>query len=210
MKTSRKRFNQAILLIVFILLGSPAFAQNFKTKIEKHREDYRQAFLNETRSPLKQQDLINLSFYEPDSTYLVTANIIMLTDEQPFLMPTFSGKPQQYIRYAQVKFDLNGKPQQLTIYKSIALAQLANFKDHLFLPFTDATNGKETYSGGRYIDLNAKDISNDVIKIDFNKAYNPYCAYSDGYQCPKPPTENTIKQDVNAGEKAFSGAKKIK
>ena len=208
MKTSKRRFDQAILLIVFVLLGSPVFAQSFKTEIEKHREDYRQAFLNETRSPLKQQDLINLSFYEPDSNYVVTATIKMLTDEQPFLMPTHSGKPQQYIRYAHVKFNLNGKPQQMTIYKSIALAQLANFKDYLFLPFTDATNGKETYSGGRYIDLNAKDINTDVIKIDFNKAYNPYCAYSDGYQCPKPPSENTIKQDVNAGEKAFSGEKK--
>lgn len=208
MKTSKRRFDQAILLIVFVLLGSPVFAQSFKTEIEKHREDYRQAFLNETRSPLKQQDLINLSFYEPESNYVVTATIKMLTDEQPFLMPTHSGKPQQYIRYAHVKFNLNGKPQQMTIYKSIALAQLANFKDYLFLPFTDATNGKETYSGGRYIDLNAKDINTDVIKIDFNKAYNPYCAYSDGYQCPKPPTENTIKQDVNAGEKAFSGEKK--
>lgn len=173
MKTSKRRFDQAILLIVFVLLGSPVFAQSFKTEIEKHREDYRQAFLNETRSPLKQQDLINLSFYEPESNYVVTATIKMLTDEQPFLMPTHSGKPQQYIRYAHVKFNLNGKPQQMTIYKSIALAQLANFKDYLFLPFTDATNGKETYSGGRYIDLNAKDINTDVIKIDFNKAYNP-------------------------------------
>jgi len=191
-----------------MMLTLSSFAQNFKFEIEKHREGYRQAFLNEKGSPLKQQDLIDLSFFEPDSTYAVIANVTILTDEVPFSMPTYNGKSHPYIRYAKLKFSLNGKAQELTLYKSISLSQLAEYKDYLFLPFTDATNGKETYSGGRYIDLNVQGIKNDVIKIDFNKAYNPYCAYSDGYQCPKPPAENEIKQNINAGEKAFSGAKK--
>ena len=208
MKAANNIFNSAVIMISFSLLGSPAFSQNFNTEIEKHRENYRQAFLNESGSPLKKQDLINLSFYEPDSSYVIAAKVTMLTDTEPFLMPTYSGKPQQYIRYARVKFNLNGEPQELTIYKSVALAQLPKYKDYLFLPFTDSTNGKETYSGGRYIDLNSSDIVDDLVKIDFNKAYNPYCAYSDGYQCPKPPTENAIKQNINAGEKAFSGPKK--
>ena len=208
MKVLKNKFTPAVILIGLSLLGFPAFSQNFNAEIQKHRENYRQAFLNETRSPLKQQDLINLSFYEPDSSYVVAAKVSMLTDKESFLMATYSGKPQPYIRYARIKFSLNGESQELTIYKSVALAQLPNFKDYLFLPFTDSTNGKETYSGGRYIDLNSSDINDDLVKIDFNKAYNPYCAYSDGYQCPKPPTENAIKQNINAGEKAFSGPKK--
>ena len=208
MKTQNTLLNKAILLAFLMLLSFSSFAQNFKIETEKHREGYRQAFLNESRSPLKQQDLINLSFFEADSTYAIDAKVVMLTDEVPFLMPTYSGKPQPYVRYAKLKFMLNGKPQELIVFKSIDLAKLAAFKDYLFLPFTDSTNSKETYSGGRYIDLNVQDIKDDVIRIDFNKAYNPYCAYSDGYQCPKPPSENEMKQNINAGEKAFSGAKK--
>jgi uncharacterized protein (DUF1684 family) len=208
MKTQSNRLNAGILVVLLVSIAAPCFAQNYKAELEKHREGYRQAFVNEERSPLKQQDLINLSFFEPDSTYLVDAKVEILTGEEPFLMPTYSGNSQPYIRYAKLKFSLNGKPQELTVYKSIALSRLSEFKDHLFLPFTDSTNSKETYSGGRYIDLSKKDIDGDVVKIDFNKAYNPYCAYSDGYQCPKPPAENAIRENINAGEKAFSGAKK--
>lgn len=208
MKTQINLLKKTLPLVVFMMLTLSSFAQNFKSEIEKHREGYRQAFLNEKGSPLKQQDLIDLSFFEPDSTYAVIATVTILADEVPFSMPTYNGKSHPYIRYAKLKFNLNGKAQELTLYKSISLSQLAEYKDYLFLPFTDATNGKETYSGGRYIDLNVQDTKNDVIKIDFNKAYNPYCAYSEGYQCPKPPAENEIKQNINAGEKAFSGAKK--
>jgi len=208
MKTQINLLKKLLLLGFFMMFSFASFAQNFKSEIEKHREGYRQAFLNEEGSPLKQQDLINLSFFEPDSTYAVLANVTMLTDEVPFSMPTYNGQSHPYTRYATLKFSVNGKAQELTLYRNIALSKLAAYKDYLFLPFTDASNGKETYSGGRYIDLNIQDIKNDVIKIDFNKAYNPYCAYSDGYQCPKPPAENEIKQNINAGEKAFSGAKK--
>jgi len=208
MKIHSNIFKQAPLLIFLLLLSFSSFSQNFKTEIEKYREAYKNAFSEETGSPLKKEDLINLSFFKADSSYAINAKIELLTEETPFLMSNYSGNPQQYIRYARLKFTLNGKPQELTIYKSIVLSQLADFKDYLFLPFTDFTNGKDTYSGGRYIDLNRKDIINDRIKVDFNKAYNPYCAYSDGYQCPKPPTENRIQQNINVGEMVFSGAKK--
>ncbi len=78
------------------------------------------------------------------------------------------------------------------------------YKDHLFLPFTDLTSGEESYGGGRYIDLETTGIINNRLVIDFNKAYNPYCTYSDGYNCPIPPRENDLPVAIRAGEKAFA------
>jgi uncharacterized protein (DUF1684 family) len=73
------------------------------------------------------------------------------------------------------------------------------------LAFTDLTNGEDTYGGGRYIDLYISDIAEGHITIDFNKAYNPYCAYSDGYNCPIPPASNSINLEIKAGEKMYKG-----
>ena len=81
---------------------------------------------------------------------------------------------------------------------------MAEYQDYLFLPFTDSTNGNETYEAGRYIDLKMTDIAGNSVIIDFNKSYNPYCAYKSGYQCPVPPAENHLKTWVRAGEKKFA------
>ncbi len=77
------------------------------------------------------------------------------------------------------------------------------YKNYLFLPFTDLTSGEESYGGGRYIDLETTDIFNNKVIIDFNKAYNPYCAYASGYNCPIPPRENDLPVAVKAGEMNF-------
>jgi uncharacterized protein (DUF1684 family) len=79
---------------------------------------------------------------------------------------------------------------------------MPQYKDYLYLPFKDFTNGESTYGGGRYLDFKMSDIQeNQTIIIDFNKAYNPYCAYSDGYSCPIPPSENHLQVFIEAGEK---------
>lgn len=203
----KKMTSKYLLVVAFILLFAvKGYSQDFATTIAKHREEYKAAFLKEERSPLKEKDLKNLDFYAADSTYAVTAKVELLNDDAVILIPTYSGAPREYLRYAQVKFMLGNQLQVLTLYKSIALSKLAEFKNYLFLPFNDPTNGKETYGGGRYMDLNQLDIQNEQIKLDFNKAYNPYCAFSDGYQCPKPPKENELKLDITAGEKKFLGA----
>ncbi len=189
--------------VLFIALSTASYAQNHKAQIAEFRKGYMDDFLKDPRSPLKQEDLQFLRFYDADSTYRVTAKAELLTNQQAFIIPTFSGTGSQYVRYAQLSFTLKGKPMQLTIYKSIALSQNPAFSNYLFLPFTDATNGSETYGGGRYIDLTTKDIKNGSIVIDFNKAYNPYCAFSSGYSCPKPPDENRVDMAVEAGEKNF-------
>jgi uncharacterized protein (DUF1684 family) len=192
-----------IALLFILSIAQCSFAQSHKEQIAAFRQNYKDDFLKDPRSPLKKEDLEFLRFYDADSTYRVTAKAELLTNQPAFIIPTFSGSGSQYVRYALLSFTLKGKPMQLTIYKSIALSQNPAFSSYLFLPFTDATNGSETYGGGRYIDLTTKDIKNGSIIIDFNKAYNPYCAFSSGYSCPKPPDENRVDLAVEAGEKNF-------
>jgi uncharacterized protein (DUF1684 family) len=81
--------------------------------------------------------------------------------------------------------------------------QRAEYKNYLFIPFTDATNGTDTYEGGRYIDLSIPDIKDTNVIVDFNKAYNPYCCYTGGYDCPIPPKENALTVAINAGEMKY-------
>lgn len=195
-------------LILFCGLSLSAHAQNFSTKLEQHRQKYKADFISDSRAPLKENDIAFLDFFNADSTYEITAKVTLLTNQKVFKMPTYDGTSKEFIRYAQVNFNLQGQPVKLTLYKSIALAVNPLYKNLLFLPFTDLTNGKTTYGGGRYIDLDLTTIHNEHIVIDFNKAYNPYCAYSDGYRCPIPPEENNIELSILAGEKLFKGEKK--
>lgn len=196
------------LLGASLLLSQFAHSQNFAESIALHREAYKANFIKLANSPLNADDLKNLSFYPADSTFSVTANVEILKNERIFKMPTYSGTTADYIKYAKLKFVIATDTLSLTLYKSIALASNPAYRTHLFLPFTDLTNGNSTYGGGRYIDTNTTAISNGQLTVDFNKAYNPYCAYSDGYRCPIPPAENDLPIAINAGEKTYTGEKK--
>jgi len=199
-----------LITLLFLLIGLNTFAQSYAEQIAKHRESYKQDFIKESRSPLKTEDLKNLHFYDADSNYKVEAKVEILENEKVFKMPTYDGTSKEFYRYAKISFLINHKPLQMTLYKSIALASNPSYKDLLFLPFTDETNNKESYGGGRYIDLNSSDIKDGKIEVDFNKAYNPYCAYSEGYRCPVPPEENDLPLEIKAGEKLYTGEKKHK
>lgn len=197
-----------IITFLLLLISMNSFAQSYVEQIAKHRETYKQDFIKDERAPLKKNDLQNLHFYEVDSAYKISADVEILKNEKVFKMPTFNGSSSDYYKYAHVNFIFDGKKIQMTLYRSVSLSTNPVYKDHLFLPFTDETNNKETYGGGRYIDLDAKEIVDNQIEIDFNKAYNPYCAYSDGYRCPVPPEENDLQLAVKAGEKLYTGEKK--
>jgi uncharacterized protein (DUF1684 family) len=107
----------------------------------------------------------------------------------------------EFVKYGEAHFVLNGMEYKLNVYQSPALQGAKAQDDSLFLPFTDQTNGEETYEVGRYIDLEIP--SSGEIVIDFNMAYNPYCSYNHNYSCPIPPAENTLPIEVKAGEKKF-------
>ena len=195
-------------LALLLIISLKCFGQDYKAQIAEYHKKYMSDFLVDPGSPLKKDDLQFLRFYDADSSYKIVAKEEILPNESTFVMPVFSGTGQEYVRYALLKFMLKGKPMQLTVYRSIALARLPEYKDYLFLPFTDDTNGTATYAAGRYIDLTVKDFTGNSVVIDFNKAYNPYCAFSGGYSCPKPPEGNRLQIAVEAGEKLFAGEKK--
>ncbi|RZL17399.1 MAG: DUF1684 domain-containing protein [Pedobacter sp.] len=185
-----------------------AKAQSFNELTETHRTKYKNSFLADPKAPLKAADMEHLHFFDPDSAYNVIATVTLLQNEKPFQMPTFDGTSKEFIRYAEISFTLRDTLVKMTLYKSPTITANPVYRDHLFLPFTDRTNGKETYGGGRYVDLSSKDIINGSLILDLNKAYNPYCAYSDGYRCPVPPEENDLPLHIRAGERTYTGSKK--
>jgi uncharacterized protein (DUF1684 family) len=191
------------LTLLFLLSAFTCLAQDHKTQIAAFREKYKADFLTEKNSPLKKEDLQYLRFYDADSTYRVTAKVELIPAANPFMMPMFIGTAREYLPYAKLKFALKGKAMELTVYRSTSLMAITEYNDYLFLPFTDETNGGETYGGGRYIDMREGEFKDGVVVLDFNKTYNPYCAFSSAYSCPKPPDENRLAVAIKAGEKVF-------
>ena len=116
-------------------------------------------------------------------------------------MKTTSDRAAEYRKYGELKFQLQGKKFKLNLYQNIKLSQRKGYEDYLFLPFTDASNGEGSYGGGRYIDFRIP--KGKEVVIDFNKAYNPYCAYNGKYSCPIPPVENDISVAIKAGVKTW-------
>jgi len=198
------------LIFSFLLLFSfSSLAQkSYAKQIKKHRKTYKKDFLKSDHSPLLKKDLKSLKFYNAKPEYRVTADFERTPDAEEFAMATVSGKQQAYIKHGTASFTINGKKLELAIYRSLRLAQMPQYRDHLFMPFNDLTNGNETYGGGRYLDLKASKIKDGKVVLDFNKVYNPYCAYSDGYNCPIPPQENKLNFSIEAGEKQFTGVYK--
>ena len=143
-------------------------------------------------------------FFPVDEKYKITALFEKKNDSKWFSMET-SGTTRKIFRvYGVLRLVINDTAIKMNIYQSQNLLNSDEYKDQLFLPFTDLTSGEETYDAGRYIDLVIGDIADNKLVIDFNKAYNPYCAYVSGkYNCPIPPKENDLPVAILAGEKIF-------
>ena len=142
------------------------------------------------------------SFFKPDSRYRINATFTKSPDTSAIEMATYSKKKKAFLVYGYADFELNGRSLRVYLYQYRKLMNDPTHKDDLFLPFTDKTSGKKSYVC-RYLDLKIGDIQNDRIIIDFNKCYNPYCAYKDGFNCPVPPRENRLPIAIRAGEQAF-------
>lgn len=157
-----------------------------------------------TTSPLKKKDrqvFEGLEFFTFDSSYVVSAKLKRTPDTKWFKMQTTTDRVSEERVYGILDFELKGNRYQLNVYQGKELMHKKGFEDYLFLPFLDETNGLDSYGGGRYID--AKIPKDDVMVIDFNSAYNPYCAYNDKYSCPIVPRENYLKTKIFAGVKVF-------
>ncbi len=117
------------------------------------------------------------------------------------VLATSKGVPREMVRHGVFEFGIDGKKQRLAAYKSVPQPGHHHESESLFVPFRDATSGKETYGAARYLDIEERPT--DEYVIDFNLAYNPYCAYSDDYVCPFPPSENWLSIPILSGEKNF-------
>lgn len=192
---------------ILILLLAPLFVFSQKKiskeimEVKKFQHELNAEYLNPKETPLRGDNLTNFKehpFFAIDSKYRVTAKFTKTKNPKPFEIPTSSGKTKTYREYGKATFNLDGKSYTLTLYQSLDLIKQEKYKDYLFLPFRDATNEKETYGGGKYMDL--KIPKGNTIILDFNKSYQPYCAYNAyDYNCPIVPEENKLPVEIRAG-----------
>ncbi len=161
-------------------------------------------YADKEESPLTEEDFErfkNLEFFPIDLKYIVKASFIQNDFPVPFEMATSTDRKPMYQKYGSLYFKIDNIKYELPVYQNVSALQKEEYKNYLFVPFTDLTNGEESYGGGRYLDLELP-LDAEVI-IDFNRAYNPYCAYNHKYSCVIPPKESDLKIAIKAGVKAF-------
>ena len=191
-----------LFLLLNAYLHSPA--QNYARNINRERSTAKIELTQGDRAPLKSDELIYVKHFQPDSTWVLDGKVRFHSDTTSIPFATSSGKTKYFEKRAIIRFSRGKETFELTAYRNIQYRGKPELESSLFIPFTDRSNGNTTYAGGRYLDISAQDIKEDKIRIDFNLCYNPYCAYSAGYNCPVPPAENRLKIEIPVGEQAFS------
>ena len=178
-------------------------AQPSYVEAKKFQKELNDFYSNPEDSPLNAEERAAFEgheFYPINANFRVEATLELTPDAEPFDMATSSGQSRKYRTYAIAHFELDGQPFALEIYQSLRLMSMPEYEDHLFLPFTDRTSGVETYGTGRFMDLE-RPHEGTTLLLDFNLAYNPYCAYTDGYSCPITPSQNFVDAAIQAGIK---------
>jgi len=201
-----KQIMKNLFSIIFLVLCTVISAQD-KAIISESKAaqiELNEEFSNPETTILEPKDFKNfkgLEFYPVDKKFIVKAKFVRTPDEKPFLMPTTTDRTPEYVKYGEAHFSIEGKDFVLNLFKSTQPYSEPGYEDYLFLPFTDLTSGDGSYGGGRFLDQRIP--QGDTIIIDFNKAYNPYCAYSPRFSCPIPPKENDLLIRIEAGVKDF-------
>ena len=197
----RTLFTLFILLHLNLGFGQEKFDVS---AVAKFQTELNEEYADAKKSPLTAEDLAvfkTLDFYPIDEKFFVVAKFLRTQKEKTFEMETSTDRKPLYVKYGELAFSIDGRDFKLNVYKNIELSKKKEYKDYLFLPFSDLTSGKESYIGGKYIDLRIP--KGDTIVIDFNTSYNPYCAYNHKYSCPKVPLENDLDIEIKAGVKKF-------
>ncbi len=167
------------------------------TDLSQFRRNKDIQFQRDPYSPIPAEDretFSGLNYFPESEALRFRLEIELFEHQEEITMQTSTGHRATYRRYGQITFPVNGTTQTLTVFQGID-------QPHLFLPFKDATSAKETYGAGRYLEL--EPLGRDKYAVDFNMAYNPYCAYSNQWSCPVPPLENTLSAPIEAGEKSY-------
>lgn len=196
--------NHMYKLLIFLFCSAFAFAQKDLASAEKFQAELNKSYADSLKSPLMKADFKTfkgLDFFPLNDKYIVEAKFVRTKKEKAFGMKTTTSRTPLYVKYGELHFTIDGKALKLNVYKNIDLSKKSGYEDYLFLPFSDLTCGKESYIGGRYVDMRMQ--KGKTWTIDFNKAYNPYCAYNYEYSCPIVPLENDLDIEINAGVKKF-------
>ena len=165
------------------------------SELTEYRAEKDEFFRRHPQSPMmpeQRSGFIGLQYYPENEALRLEAQVELFKDEQPMQMQTSTGGVQAYVRHGRFKFQVDGQDAELTIYRN---------EQGYFLPFVDSLAGKETYPAGRYMEPEA--VAGNRFFVDFNLAYNPYCAYNEMWSCPITPAENRLKVPIRAGEKLF-------
>ncbi|MDA0194710.1 MAG: DUF1684 domain-containing protein [Bacteroidetes bacterium] len=193
-------FSAAVVLLFFIYFSSQneVDLENYIEIVEAKRTESDGFMRNSDQSPF--QDSLKLSYhglnyFPPNPDYRVQAIIKPVEAAEQLIIPTSDGKKRRYEKFAYAEFKLAGDRHRLLLLKEVG------GDDTIFTAFADETSGESTYGGGRYLDLKFKNARQ--ITIDFNFAYNPYCAYNYTFSCPLPPPENILTIPIMAGEKNY-------
>lgn len=170
--------------------------------LQRQEKDY--YFKTDPDSPIPagiRDKFQGLAYFPPDPRFRFRVKLARLPNPEPVTLATSKGVPRPMVRYGSFEFEVDGVKQRLYAYKAAPQPGHHHEDASLFVPFRDATSGKESYGAARYLDLEENPRGEYVL--DFNLAYNPYCAYSDDYVCPFPPRENWLTLPIRAGEKTF-------
>jgi uncharacterized protein (DUF1684 family) len=167
------------------------------TDLDAFRRAKDDFFLHDSSSPLtpdQRRSFTGLRYFPENQALRLETGTARFAEPEIVRMQTSTGDVRDYERFARFRFEVDGQAAELTIYRN----ELA-----YFLPFADTLAGSETYGAGRY--LEPEELPDGRFLIDFNLAYNPYCAYNDNWSCPITPAENRLKVPIRAGEKSFEG-----
>ncbi len=174
---------------------------NQLTTVMEQRVQKDKEFQIPGKSPLTADDMQyfeGLEYYPYDTTFCTVAELLRNQDPPVIRMKTTTDRRPEYRIYGKLHFNLQGKKCSLTVFQPVELSQKPGYEHYLFMPFTDETSGRETYGGGRFMELQIPE--SDRLLLDFNTCFNPYCAYNHKYSCPIPPEENDLEISVKAGE----------
>ncbi|MBP9925852.1 MAG: DUF1684 domain-containing protein [Cyclobacteriaceae bacterium] len=191
----------AVAAFVIYSLQGGSNEEDYSATIQKERSEKEVFMKKDDSSPFIKDNIpfTELQYFPIDQKYRIKAKLRAIESKKVVLLSTSDGKEQNYLEYAYAEFSLDGKENQLLI---LELMDTGPNRGKLFLAFADETSGNETYGAGRYLDLKKVPAASSVI-LDFNLAYNPYCAYNESYSCPFPPRENILKMPILAGEKNY-------
>lgn len=183
-----------VIGIIGIMFYSLSGSESYTDTVKKQRDTFVKNLMSEDDSPIASlKDFSGIKYFEADKNFIIDAEFKAESAGQGMILMTDSSQTE-IKKAGTATFSVNGKTFTINVFDE---------GEHFLFPFRDLTCGKETYGGGRFINIPRESLNDDKLEIDFNNAHNFYCAYNESYVCPIPPKENFIDAEIRAGEKKY-------